>query len=99
MRLKNREPQYNKRNNDKTTFNFGRLSAAEVKKEMPVLLRSLKSSILSSTSSQMDDIFWGEVSAAVEHSRRKVNMVAQGDGKFGPGGWPQIPSKPFSIIS
>ena len=34
------------------------------------------------------------VSAAVEQSRRKANMVAQGDGKFGPWGWPQDPSKP-----
>ena len=36
--------------------------------------------------------FWGVVSAAVEQSRRKANMVAQGDGKFGPWGWPQDPS-------
>ena len=37
---------------------------------------------------------WGVVSAAVEQSRRKANMVAQGDGKVGPWGWPQDPSKP-----
>ena len=37
----------------------------------------------------------GVVSAAVlEQYRRKANMVAQGDGKFGPWGWPQDPSKP-----
>ena len=42
----------------------------------------------------MGKTFWGVVSAAVEQSRRKVNMVAQGDGKFGPWGWPQDPSKP-----
>ena len=43
---------------------------------------------------QMGKTFWGVVSAAVEQSRRKVNMVAQGDGKFGPRGWPHDPSKP-----
>ena len=37
--------------------------------------------------------FWGVVSAAVVQSRGKANMVAQGDGKFGPRGWPQNPSK------
>ena len=52
--------------------------------EIPVLVRSLKSSILSSTSFQMDKTFWGVVSAAVEQSRRKVNMVAQGDGEIWP---------------
>ena len=62
--------------------------------EMPVLVWSLKSSILSSTSFQMGKTFWGVVSAAVEQSRRKANMVAQGDGKFGPWGWPQGPSNP-----
>ena len=34
------------------------------------------------------------MSAAVEQSRRKANMVAQGDGKFGPRGLPLGPSKP-----
>ena len=62
--------------------------------EIPVLVRSLKSSILSSTSFQMGKTFWEVVSAAVEQSRRKANIVAQGDGKFGPRGWPQNPSKP-----
>ena len=62
--------------------------------EIPVLVRSLKSSILSSTSFQMGKTFWWVVSAAVEQSRRKANMVARGDGKFGPWGWPQGPSKP-----
>ena len=52
--------------------------------EIPVLVRSLQSSILSSTSFQMDNTVWGVVSAAVEQSRRKANMVAQGDRKFGP---------------
>ena len=52
--------------------------------EIPVLVRSLKSSILSSTSFQMDKTVWGVVSAAVEQSRCKANMVAQGDGKFDP---------------
>ena len=59
-------------------------SAADVKMEIPVLVRSLKLSILSSTSFQMDKTVWGVVSTAVEQSRRKANMVAQGDGKFGP---------------
>ena len=52
--------------------------------EIPVLVRSLKSSILSSISLQRDKTFCGVVSAAVEQSRRKANMVVQGDGKFGP---------------
>ena len=64
------------------------MSAADVKMEIPVLLWSLKSSILGSTSFQMNKTFWGVVSASVEQSRRKANMVAQEDGKFGPGGWP-----------
>ena len=50
-------------------------SAAGVKMEIPVLVRSLKSSILSSTSLQRDKTFWGVASAAVEQSRRKANMV------------------------
>ena len=58
--------------------------AADVKKEISVLVRSLKSSILSSTSFQKGKTFWGVVSAAVVQSRRKANMVAWGDGKFGP---------------
>ena len=62
-------------------------SAADVNMEIPVLVRSLKLSILSSTSFQMGKTNWGGVSAAVvERSRRKANMVAQGDGKFGPRG-------------
>ena len=65
------------------------LSAADVKMEIPVLVRSLKSSILSSTSFQKGKTFWGMVSAAVEQSRRKAKMVAQWDGKFGPWGWLQ----------
>ena len=60
------------------------VSEADVKMEIPVLVQSLKSSILSSTSFQMGKIFWGVVSAAVEQSRHKANMVAQGDGKFDP---------------
>ena len=59
-------------------------SAADVKMEIPVLVPSLKSSILSSTSFQMGKTFWGVVSAAVEQSRRKANRVAQGDRRFGP---------------
>ena len=41
-------------------------SAADVKMEIPVLVRSLKSSILSSTSFQPDETFWWVVSADVE---------------------------------
>ena len=66
---------------------------ADVKMEIPVLVRSLKSSILSSTSLQMDKTFWGMVSAAVEQSRRRTNMVARGNEKFGPLRWPQNHSK------
>ena len=69
-------------------------SAADVKMEIQGLVWSLKSSILSSTSFQIDKTVWGVVSAAVEQSRRKANMVAPGDGKFVPWGWPQSSSKP-----
>ena len=62
----------------------GVYSPADVKMEIPVLVQSLKSSILSSTSFQMGKTFWGVVSAAVEQSRSKANMVAQEDGKFDP---------------
>ena len=61
-------------------------SAADVKMEMPVLMRSLKSNIISSTSFKMNNTFRGVGSAAVEQSRRKANMVVQGGGKFGPRG-------------
>ena len=67
--------------------------------EIPVLVRTLKSSILSSTSFQMGKTFWGVGSAAVEQFRSKSNMVAQGDGKFGPRGWPQNPSKVSDVVS
>ena len=70
------------------------MSATEVKMEIPVPVQSQNPSILSSTSLHMDNTFWGVVSAAVEKSWRRANMVAQGDGKFGPWGWPQNPSKP-----
>ena len=66
--------------------------------EIPVLIWSLKSIILNSTSFQMGKTFWEVVSAAVEQSRRKANMVAQGDGKFGPWGWAQDPSKPKKYL-
>ena len=45
-----------------------KLSAADVKMEIPVLVQSLKSSILSSTSFQMGKTFWGVASAAVEQT-------------------------------
>ena len=50
------------------------LCISDVKMEIPVLVRSLKSSILSSTSLQMGETFWKVASAAVEKSRRKANM-------------------------
>ena len=59
-------------------------SAADIKMEITVLVQALKSSILSSTSFR-----WIKnlvESAAVEQSSRKANIVAQGDGKFGPRG-------------
>ena len=52
--------------------------------ELPVLVWSLKSSILSSTIFQMGKTFWCVMSAAVEQSRCKANVVARGDGKFNP---------------
>ena len=61
---------------------------------MPVLVWSVKSSILSSASFQINSTFRGVASAAVEQSRRKANMFAHGDEKFGPRGWPQSPPKP-----
>ena len=42
----------------------------------------------------MGKTFWGVVGAAVEQSRGKANVVAQGDGKFNP----QDPSKPKKKI-
>ena len=46
--------------------------------QIQVPVRSLKSSIFSSTSFQMDKAFWGAVTAAVEQSKCNTNMVAQG---------------------
>ena len=43
-----------------------------------VIVRSLKSSILSSTSFQSDKTIWRVVSAVVDQSGLKANMVAQG---------------------
>ena len=50
-------------------------SMADVKMEIPVLVRSLKSSIFSSTGFQMDSTFWGVMSAAVEQFSSKANTV------------------------
>ena len=58
--------------------------------EMPVLVRSLKSSILSLTSSRMGNTFWGVVSAAKE---LRANIAAQGYGIFGPEADPRISLK------
>ena len=52
--------------------------------EIPVLVQQLKTSILSSNSFQLDRTFWGVGSAAVEQTRHKANIAAQGDEKFGP---------------
>ena len=57
------------------------MSAADVKMEIPVLVRSLKSSILSSTSLRMDKTFWRVVSA-VEQPRRKASVVASKETKY-----------------
>ena len=69
-------------------------SVVNVKMEIPVLVRSMKTIVLSSTSFQMDKTFWGVVRAAVGQSRLKANMVAQRDGNFGPWGWPKWPQDP-----
>ena len=45
------------------------MKTADVKLEMPFLVRSLKSIILSSISFQLDRTFSGVTSAAVEQSR------------------------------
>ena len=61
------------------------VSAANVRMELPVLVQSLKSSILSSTSLQMDTFLRSGECCCKEQSRRnKANMVAWGDEKFGP---------------
>ena len=66
-------------------------SVADVKMEIPVPVRSLTSCKLSPRSFPFDKTFWGVVSAAVEQSRRKVNLVAQEDEKLGPEADPRIP--------
>ena len=57
-------------------------SGCDVKMEIPVLVRSLKSSTLGSTSFQLGNISGGVVSAVVEQSRRRADMVALGHGKI-----------------
>ena len=69
------------------------LSAADVKMGIPVLLRILKSGILSSTSFQLDKTFWGVGRAAGEQSRRKTNMVAREAGNSALEADPNIPGK------
>ena len=59
-------------------------NVADFKIEITVLVETLKSSILSSTSFELDKTFRGVASAAVEQSRRRANIVARGDGEFGP---------------
>ena len=49
----------------------------DVKMEISALVQSLKSSILSSTSFQIDKAFRGVGSAAIKQSRRKGSMVAK----------------------
>ena len=63
-------------------------SAADVKAEIPVLLRSLKSSW---TSFQLDKTFWRVGSADGEQSGRKAKMVAQGDWQFSLEAGPRVP--------
>ena len=60
--------------------------------DIPVLVQSLKSSILSLNRSQLDNTFWGVGSAAVKQLRCKTNIVAWGHGKFGPVADPRTPS-------
>ena len=55
------------------------------------LLRSQKSSILSSTSFQMGKTFWGVVSAAVEQSRRKPTWLLRETGNSALEADPRIP--------
>ena len=53
--------------------------------EILVLVRSLKSSILSSTSSQLDEIPSGKWGVLLYSNQVvKAIMFAQGDGKFSP---------------
>ena len=61
-------------------------------------MKFLKSSILISTSFQVDKTFWGVVSATVEQSRCKANMVAQGDRKFCPKVYPRIPPNQKKVV-
>ena len=53
-------------------------SAADVKMEIPVLVRSLKSSILSSTSFQMGKTFWGVVKTdpRIPPNKKKDDLIA-----------------------
>lgn len=78
---------------------LSKVSAADVKMVILLLVRSLKSSILSSTSFQLDDTFWEFVSAAAERSRWEANMVALGQGKFGPKADPKIPPSKIGLRS
>ena len=64
--------------------NWSQMSAADVKMKIPGFIGSLNPSIPGSTSFQLDKTFSGVVSAGVEQSRQKGNMVAQGDEKLGP---------------
>ena len=57
------------------------MSAADVKLEIPVVVPSLISSIMSLTSSQLNETFWEAASAAVDQSWCKAKA---GDWKFGP---------------
>ena len=68
------------------------ISAAGVKMEIPVLVRWLKSSILVSTSLQMDKTFWGVVSAAVEQSGVKPAWLLEETGNSALEADPSIPS-------
>ena len=70
------------------------LSAGDVKIEIPAHVRSLKSSILSVTSLQMDKTFLRVVNAAVEESRPKANMVTWETGNLALKADPSIPPKP-----
>ena len=61
------------------------MSAADAKMDIAFLVRSLKSSMLSSNILSSTSFQKGKY-LLVKQSRRKAGMVAQGDGKFDPRG-------------
>ena len=68
-----------------------KMSAADFKMKIRVLIQSLKSNILISISIQMDWTFRRAASAIEEQLRSKASMVAQGGRKFNREAEPIIP--------